>query len=162
MRTPQHAHSKKTNVLTVSFIILFLAMHACAGNYGHLRPDSEARQAFESHRVLPDHNYYYSGSSSKPRAILGIQKDYRLETKLWKSVDLTSEQLKSWIDNMAPSLGRSINNWGSVIVDHNGKTVGVWYSRHRQTTVELKDNNGIVVHTPKDDSEYPFRKLSDR
>lgn len=145
----------------VGFFLLFTAVTGCSGNFGHLRRDGEARKNFESYQVLPDHNYFYSGSSSKPIAIMGIHKDYTLETQLWKSVELTPEQLKSWMNNISPTLGRAIDNYGSVIVDPAGKTVGIWYSKYKQTTVEFKDNNTIIVHTPKPETEFPRRKFSD-
>lgn len=145
----------------IVFFILGTVATGCGGNFGHLRRSDEARKTFESYQVLPDHNYFYSGSSSKPIAIMGIHKDLTLETHLWKTVELTPEQLKSWMNNISPTLGKAIDNYGSVIVDPGGKTVGIWYSKYKQTTVEFKDNNTIVVHTPKPDTEYPHRRFSD-
>jgi hypothetical protein len=145
-----------------AFFLLVTAATACSGNYGHLRRDGEARKIFEGYQVLPDHRYFYSGSSSTPTAILGIHKDFTLQTKLWTSVDLTPEQLKSWMNNISPTLGRSLNNYGSVIVDPAGKTVGIWYSKYSRTTIEFKENNIIIVYAPKPDSDLQFRKFSDR
>lgn len=150
--------------LTIVFAGVFvLFVLACSsGQYGHLRRDAEARRIFDEHIVLPDHHYYYSGSDSKPRAIIAIHNDYQLQSELWKPVEATPEQLKTWLGNISPSLGRSINNYASVIVDPSGKTVGLWYSRFDRTTVQFKENNIVAVYPPLDQLEDPFRRFSDR
>jgi hypothetical protein len=148
------------SLVVVMIGILTAVMTSCGGQYGHLRLDGEARKIFDEYRVLPDHNYYYSGSSSKPRAIIGIHEDYRLESNLWKPVDLTPEQLKKWMRNINPTLGRNINNIASVIVNPAGETVGIWYSKQNRTTIQFKEGNVITVNPPSLDTEDRFRKNS--
>jgi len=141
---------KKKTLLIVTCILFVVqaAFTGCSGSYGRLKPSLEVDKMFEEHKVLADHSYYYSGSDVKPNAIIGIDNNYTLNSTLWKPVDLTSEQLKKWIDNMTHLRGYSITNYGSLILDPAGKRLGVWYSRWNVTTVKMESDKSIVVSTP--------------
>ncbi len=135
-------------VTCILFIVVQATFSGCFGSYGRLEPSLEIDKMFEEHKVLADHSYYYSGSDAKPNAIIGIDNNYTLNSTLWKPVDLTSEQLKKWIDFMTHYRGYSLINYGSLILDPTGKRLGVWYSPVNWTTVKMESDNSIVVHTP--------------
>lgn len=67
----------------------------CSGTWGKYKRSDEVKKTYETYQVLPDYNYYYSGSNVRPEAVMGIQKDYTLTSAdLWTAVDLDSKQLK--------------------------------------------------------------------
>ena len=88
----------------------------------------EATDIWHSYEIRPDYNYYFTGPTSQPDFIIGIDKKYRLTSKLWKPVDLTPEMLKKWFNFIHPRVGYSQDPYGAFIVDAEGNRVGLWYS----------------------------------
>jgi hypothetical protein len=152
--------SKKKILLIVTcilFVVVQAAFTGCSGTYGRLKPSLEVDKMFEELKILADHSYYYSGPEAGPTAVIGIDNNYTLNSTLWKPVDLTSAQLKRWVDNLTGARGYTIINNGSLILDPTGKRLGVWYSRCHETTVKMESDKSIVVHTP---CKTPSRRTS--
>ncbi|MFC1516574.1 hypothetical protein ACFL7E_07445 [Thermodesulfobacteriota bacterium] len=132
-------------IITISFV-------GCTNKFGRIQPSGEVTRMFETYQIFPDHKYYYSGSDGKPRGIIGIHNNYTLNSKLWKPVDLTPEQLRNWINFILSDITVSANNYGALILDSNGNQVGVWYSLWRPSTVKMENDNSIIVHTPTEEN----------
>jgi hypothetical protein len=88
----------------------------------------EATDIWHSYEIRPTYNYYFSGPTSQPNYIIGIDNKYRLTSKLWKPVDLTPEILKKWFNFTRQRVGISQDPYGAFIVDSSGERVGLWYS----------------------------------
>ena len=86
----------------------------------------EATDIWHSYEIRPDYNYYFTGPTSQPDFIIGIDKKYRLTSKLWKPVDLTPEMLKKWFNYIRPRVGYSQDPYGAFIVDSQGNRVGLF------------------------------------
>lgn len=118
--------------------------------YGDIRPSAEATRIFESHRVLPNYKYYFSGGDLYPDAIIGIDKSYTLETELWKEIELTPKKLKEIQEDMhkkSLDVGEILH--GFDIVDNRGKKIGIWYSILRaRTSVRMLEDNRVMIFTP--------------
>ena len=141
----------------ISAIAVTLVGCAARGNRGTLQRDQELNRMILAYEVLPDHNYYFSGSFDRPNAILGIHKDYQLVSQLWQTVQISSPQLKKWIGTIAPENYRgSTGYFAAYILDPDGKKVGIWYSIQNTTTVEFLEGNKIKVNSP---DLYPPSKL---
>ena len=80
--------------------LLFLICSCTTANYGKLQPNPEITKIFDDNRILSDHSYYYSGLQGVPDAIVGIQSNYSLKSKMWQPVDLTSQMLEKWVSRM--------------------------------------------------------------
>jgi hypothetical protein len=130
--------------------IILTALSGCSmANYGKLKSNKEATQAFESYQILPDHKYYYRGTYSRPIAIAGIKEDYRLNSRLWVEIDLKSKDFRTLIDKVSlQGSGSTTHPWGFIILDHSGREVGVWYSAIRAAAVEINENGQIVNLSP--------------
>jgi hypothetical protein len=129
--------------------VLLLLVPGCMANYGSMERSQKINEAFESHQVLPDYNYYYTGGQNNPRVIMGIHKDYTLKTSSWTPMGpLTSDTLKKRVDGMTNE-GQGLKTYGWVISSPNGEKVGVWYSMLDQTTVKFGENKEIFVSQPK-------------
>ena len=111
----------------------------------------EATDIWHSYTVYPNYNYYYVGSDSQPRFIIGIDDEYRLTSKNWKPVDLTPEMLNNWINWARPRVGYSQDPYGAFIVDSNGQRVGLWYSMRKWRltgSAKVGEDNTIAVTRP--------------
>lgn len=135
--------------------LLLVSLTACAGrgNYGSLKFDKGLDDQFTSSLVLPEHNYYITGSASAPAAILAIHRDYALENgaNLWVPVpDVSQAHMQRWIEN----LSSDANYWQEKpflayrILDPAGKPVGAWYSAQRNSPVEFLEGNRLKVFVP--------------
>ncbi len=143
-------------------MLLVSLLAGCASNpearqsNGTLKLSSEVSQIFETYRVLPNHRYYFSGSTAKPRAIIGIDQNYSLNSQLWKeAADLNSEQLKRWVDQML-GFRPAARTFGSSILSGNGEQVGVWYSPYNNTPVAVQADNRIEIIPPSEARQPGF------
>ena len=115
--------------------------------YGKLKRDRDVNRTFKTYKILPDHKYYTSGHSNIPYAIIGVQNLYELRPGMWHEINLTTPLLRSWVSQMDNIYGYP--PYGSIILDNNGKRVGVWYSSKQWTTVIIEENNEIAVLAPE-------------
>ena len=126
------------------------ALVGCAENFGRLQRSREVDQMFKTYRVLPDHQYYFTGPEGRPDAIMGIQNEYTLETSQWTSFNASDDILKKWVDsiNFHHNTGVRYYPYGSFILDPEGGRLGIWYSIWDWTTVVMKDEKRIQIFPP--------------
>jgi hypothetical protein len=135
-------------------VVLFLMFLTILGgsamaNYGRLESNSDIRRAFETYQIMPDHTYYYRGTFSRPFVIVGINKNFELNSKLWVEIDPQSKDFRTLIDRVSlQGSGSTTRPWGFRILDHSGSAVGVWYSAIRAAAVEVNENGQIVNLSP--------------
>jgi hypothetical protein len=139
--------------LFLVFFLTFATLLAVSGcsleNYGKLKSEPEVTQAFEAYQILPEHKYYYWGTSSRPVAIAGINENYTLSSRLWLPIDPESEEFRTMIDRVSlQGSGSTTQPWGFSILDKSGNDVGVWYSAIRAAAVEIDDGGRIVNLSP--------------
>jgi hypothetical protein len=134
----------------ISFSIIIMILCGCSlSNYGKLQSNKEVTQAFEDYQILPNLNYYYRGTYSRPIAIVGIKENYELNSNLWVKIDPNSKDFQALIEKVSlQGSGGNVNPWGFNILDHSGKDVGVWYSAIRSAAVEIDANGRIVNLSP--------------
>jgi len=140
----------------LSFILIFLLFSGCQTlfkNYGSIVPHKGVTEIFESYQIDPNLNYYYSGSATFPSAIIGLHKDYRLDSDLWQKFEPTPEKLKELVTDMQKkALDMGSFQHGFAILDDKGKQIGVWYSLLFVTTaVKIVDDRTVVIITPPAD-----------
>jgi len=136
-------------------VLTIVMLWGCTGNYGNIQRSREAGRSFENFQVYADHHYYFSGPANIPYAIIGIHENYTLKTGLWKRVDLTSDQLRMWLDlGMQGTLGFPPS--GSYIFGPDGQKIGIWYSIFKGTVVKMENDNVVVVHPP---SSFPGQNV---
>ena len=91
-------------------------------------------------------------------------RDYTLLTDLWKEFEVSPELLRQWGGRMREEGGYTSRvPKGYYLTDTGGRRLGVWYSEFPQTTIEIRGEREIVVHTPdkirdiRSDSPSGFR-----
>ncbi len=134
----------------ILFCMALAALGGCAmSNYGRLESNSDVRRAFEAYQIMPDHRYYYRGTFSRPFAMVGIHKNYELNSKLWVEVDPQSKDFRTLIDRISlQGSGSTTEPWGFTILDHSGSRIGVWYSAIRAAAVQVNEKGQIVNLAP--------------
>ena len=151
--------------------VFCVALISCAANmafftkgWGKITPDNRVRNNFETYVINPDMNYYLSGSDVYPFAILGLQKDYILDSTLWKSVEMTPAKMKELVADMQFKAQEiSQQQYGFAVLDDRGGQIGIWYSLlTAATSVQMREGKKVLIHTPDPDTyskfeEKPFR-----
>jgi hypothetical protein len=136
-------------LITVFFVTLVTLGGCSTAQYGQLKSNPDVTRSFKAYQFLPDHKYYYRGVSSRPIAIAGINKSYKLNLKLWVEIDPESDDFRILIDRVSfQGMGRTVEPWGFTILDKNGNVVGIWYSALRAAAVEIEDDGQIVQLNP--------------
>ena len=131
-------------------VVLIATLLGCkSSTYGKLKADRQVLDKFQSYQVLPDHNYYYRGVYSRPMVVAGINQNYDMNLKMWIAIDPESKDFKILIDRVGfQGMGNNAEPWGSIILDHHGNQVGVWYSAVRGAAVEVNENRQIITLAP--------------
>ena len=132
------------------FSMMILTLSGCSmSNYGRLTSTPEIKKAFETYQVLPNHEYYYRGVSSKPTVIVGINDNYELNLTMWVQIDTESEDFRRLINIVSlQGMGTTVDPWGFRILDNAGDDVGVWYSAIRAAAIAINENRQIVKLQP--------------
>ncbi|WP_309412431.1 hypothetical protein [Desulfobulbus sp.] len=133
------------------FAIVAVVLAGCADRQpaGQWAMDSGVQAMFESGTVLPDHAYYYIGSSGAPDSIIAIDRRFTLRTRVWAEIDLTASKLNEWLqwfrtDHYPPDCEFR----GGVILTSDGQRAGFWYSRNIVNLVLLPEPGVIEVYQP--------------
>ncbi len=140
----KHAVRRKVSAV-LAVVILVLATTGCE-NYGNLQRDDALTSAFESYTLPLNFTYYYYGPDNMPYAIMGIGSSYRLESKLWQTVDLETDRFKKmikwvWTDhNYTPS--------GAYIMGPGGDRIGIWYSSIDHAAISVNETQKTIGVTP--------------
>lgn len=137
-------------------LIALSLLTACAGAYGRLQRSHAVGVLFERNTVLADHHYYTAGPEAQPTAILAVHQDVAFQPGLWRPVAMTAAQLARLVDAMTDQLGVSPAIMGGVIMDPEGKPVGLWYSRYSRTTVRFATDRSMTVSLPDPAGESPL------
>ncbi|MDJ0783027.1 MAG: hypothetical protein QNJ22_13715 [Desulfosarcinaceae bacterium] len=136
-------------------LLCMLTLLGCGGTYGSFVYDEQVDQIFEELTVLPDHSYYFSGSDSRPDAIIAIDEAFTLESRIWKPVEMTDDQLKAWVFNPTRRAKYLPYTYGRYMLTDDGQRIGLWYSLYDWrafATIRMLDDTIVQVSTPFDES----------
>ena len=160
--------SSGRHVRSCLLLMAGLMIIACAGRlvgtYGQIDPSNEATLAFESYSVNPAYRYYVSGSDLYPNALIGLSRDYHLDSAtLWKGVEMTPKLMKEIVDRMKARASQLMQfPKGFNLVDDKGRVIGVWYSLiTARTFVQVKKDGIVRIDTPDIDTYDRFERDSD-
>jgi hypothetical protein len=112
---------------TVAVLALLLA--ACAGpNAGSLRNSREVGRAFEVFHAYPDYRYWYLNQENNPYAVVGLDKAFGIQDKMWTLVDPNSKTFEKVVGLVQSFPVPGGVTYGAYIIEPGGRTIGVWYS----------------------------------
>lgn len=139
-------------MITTIFLMICLAgVSGCSGTYGRLAINSDVKALFERYEVLPDHHYFHSGLAPHPRAIIGLHKDYALQSDFWNPVKLTPEKLRRWLSFQDFHTRYLLGNIGLDILDEQGRKIGVWFGlkdARDRAVVKMIDHKTVNITLP--------------
>ncbi|MGI6657541.1 MAG: hypothetical protein ACOX5Z_12135 [Desulfobulbus sp.] len=144
------------------WMLPLLVLSACATPSpeltGRWQPDSRITALFREGVILPDHRYYYLGSSGRPDAVIAISNRFVLRTRVWAEVEMTPQLLAGWMQ-----MFRTDQTWGcvwrgGVILAADGKQAGVWYSGNIFNLVREPEPGVLEVYQP---TGYMGRRCDD-
>lgn len=112
----------------------------------------DVTKIFETGKALPDHTYYYYGSSQVPIAIIAIDNRCKLrDGMVWAKVEgPPDEMLKKWLNAYRTEGDMRGFYSGGVILAPNGQRVGIWYSLATSNLVEMTEPGVLTVYQPTD------------
>jgi hypothetical protein len=127
--------------------------------YGTLRASQSVTRTYEQCERPPDLNYYTSGPDAYPRALIGIDRRFVLDSDLWKKRDFDPETFRETIQNMQGAARSTMQTlYGFEILDQRGVLVGTWLSvLNVRTTIKTVQDNRVRIDPPTlpDRSEKP-------
>jgi hypothetical protein len=156
----EEARRAKNNHLRIVYcvmciLIIFLSS-GCTGalkaDYGRITPDRNAESDFKTYQVNPNYNYYLSGATDRPNAIIGLDKELTVEPTLWEKVELTPGKFRELVMGLNSEKFESKSGLAFsafAMFDDKGKQIGVWYSLpEAKTTIRMKDDHTVIIFTP--------------
>ena len=111
--------------IAVGLLVITL-LTGCLQNYGRLKRDPQIQRDFETYAVPSNYNYYYFGVSSHPWAVMGLDPEYKLKSRLWREVDPNTERFRKMVYWTWSDLGYYI--YGAHILDPDEQKFGIFYS----------------------------------
>ena len=146
---------KRSQIYVTGFLMVILILvSGCVtttGDFGRLVHNDKVTQTFEDFKVNPDYQYYYSGTITYPRAVVGISKNFTMDSELWTPIELTSKHLHSWILVHANRVIKNYRSYGSDIIAPDGEHIGIWYSLEdwqQWARIELKEGQIVQIGGP--------------
>ncbi len=101
--------------------------------------------------VDTNQRYYISGSDIYPNAIIGLNRDYRIDPQThWREVEMNPEVMRTIVQNMKEkTAGRTHFLYGFDLLDTAGRPIGVWYSiQTARTCMQIKEHGIVRIDTP--------------
>ena len=100
--------------------------------------------------LLPNHTYYYIGTPVEPDAIIAIDNQFTMVSKVWAKVDISQKILDDWAFWFDNYIGWwSCPYRGALLLAPDGRQVGVGYSRWTFSVVKMPTAGAIVVYPPQ-------------
>ncbi len=153
--------SKHLRIPSVLTAALILALTGCAGfaMQRSFDADRDVDRSFARYEFRLDMNYYSSGSDSHPNALLGLNKEYTLESDLWKKVE-NAATFKEMVQGMQKKTGElMLTLHGFRIRDNAGKEIGIWYSiLGARAGLVMKGEKRVLIDTPAIDTYMRYEE----
>ncbi len=138
-------------------LAITLLVSSCAAKYPRttIKEDHAVTSIFRSATINPNYNYFYYGIFLEPDSIMGIDKSYSVQTRFWTPLELSKEQLQTWIvalDRVPEDYtfaSRYMGRYqGAHILDPQGRRIGMWYSKLDWGVFEFPEAHTIVPFVP--------------
>jgi hypothetical protein len=112
--------------ITVGVAMLILACSIT--HLGWLRNSEEVSRAFTTLQVSPNYRYWYLYLENSPYAVVGLNREYRIEDISWTEVEPGSEVFGKVVGLVESFPVPGSRTYGAYILDSKGERIGVWYS----------------------------------
>ena len=139
---------KKYSAIIIIIILAgMFSIQGCMDLYGRIKSNPDVEKIYTDRSGLPDYDYYYTGRSGLPDAVIGIDKKYLFNARLWSKIESPQDVYnKIYHLNYTPSGDASLS--AGDIIDNNGMPIGIWFSNYHQTVVKVNADGMVEVYTP--------------
>ena len=139
----QRRFLSKTRLLTISVLVM-IVVSGCFENYGRLQRSTEVQTMFETGQLPAEYNYHFFGNRNHPYAVMGLKADWTLRSKMWRKVELNTEEFKYMTKWVWEDLG--YYKYGANIVDPEFEKIGIIYTSSWMAAVKVdKDTKTVEV-----------------
>jgi hypothetical protein len=134
-----------TGLLTISVFIM-IVMSGCLKNYGKLQRSAEVQKAFETGQLPSEYKYHFYGRRNHPYAVMGLEPDWTLRSRLWRTAELNTEEFKYMTKWVWEDLG--YYKYGANILDPEFEKIGIIYTSSWMATVKVDPDTKTVEVMP--------------
>lgn len=136
-------------ILAVIGLFLVGATHSSLAGDVEYQASEQVEAGLKNGTLARDFHFYFSGSSAEPHTIIGVCKTVQFDQSLWQSAPSTSRLVQDWYERI-DNPHRSVRDqyFGGYLLDHTGKHIGLWYSKHRFVGATLSDEGFLSISRP--------------
>jgi len=132
------------------FVLLSLTLaspgYSWSWSYGRIKTNPDTHNAFETNQVPKNYTYYYLGRSNMPYVIVGLEPQYQLKSRLWRTVDPNSEDFRKMVEwTWSDSYNFPNTPRGKDVIGPDGNKLGIWYSSARWAAVRMLDAGTVMI-----------------
>jgi hypothetical protein len=130
-------------------VLVVIFVWGCLENYGRLKRSTEVKTSFETGQLPSEYHYHFLGRRNQPYAIMGLEPDWTLRSKMWRSVELNTDEFKYmtkwvWVDIGYERTGP----YGANILDPEFVKIGIIYTASWMATVKVDSTTKTVEVMP--------------
>jgi len=135
---PKHA--------TIVFVAAFaLFIIGCAT--GGVRSNPDVARSFRNLSVPPGYSYWYLNLENDPYAVVGLERGWRIEDKLWHAVDPGTPTFGKVVGLVADFPAPGSAAFGATLVDPQGAPIGIWFSSLIPGVRVDAESKVVIIHT---------------
>ncbi len=138
---------KHSALIIIIMITSMVSILGCNNLYGKIKRNPNIQKLYSDGSGLPDYNYFYTGRANLPDAVIGIDKKYRFNDRLWGKIETHQEVYKKITNLNYTSFGYADLVAGDIF-DKNNIKIGIWFSNYRQAVVKKTPEGTVDVYTP--------------
>jgi hypothetical protein len=125
-------------------VIFTIFMSGCLENYGRIKRSTEVQTMFETGQLPAEYNYHFFGHRNHPQAVMGLEPGWTLRSKMWRKVELSTEEFKYMTKWVWEDLG--YYKYGANILDPEFEKIGIIYTSTQHVPVKVdKDTKTVEV-----------------
>jgi hypothetical protein len=114
--------------LAVAAAVAILVSACSTANIGGLRNSEEVGRGFAALQISPSYRYWYLYLENSPYAVVGLNREYRVEDISWTEVQAGSKVFRKVVGLVESFPVPGSFTYGAYILDPKGERIGVWYS----------------------------------
>ncbi len=125
------------------YFVMLLFLSGCAGSMGKIQFNQSLSGSYKDTLQIEEFNYYYCGRSGLPYAVIGIDKKYKFNDRIWNKIN-TLDDLLLEIYRLADTPHDYYKMTVADILDSKGDKIGVWFSYYHHTEVTINQDKKII------------------
>ena len=120
-------NTARINIAVTAAVVILIS--ACSiDNFGRLRNSEDVGRSFAALQVPSNYRYWYLYLENTPYAVVGLDREYRIEDFSWTEVKAGSEVFRKVVKLVEGFPVSGYTTYGAYILNSKGERIGVWYS----------------------------------